>query len=112
MVGPSMVNGVRVLKVLGEGIDSRTSPGAAIVEGDRVPARPAHGLRQVKILFVPGQAMADNECGMRTRTGRLIDDSVDEDPVAGNVQYGHSGRMSGIGGRVSKDRRGNRLCRG
>jgi hypothetical protein len=49
---------------------------------------------------------------MRTRTGRLIDDSVDEDPVAGNVQYGHSGRMSGIGGRVSKDRRGNRLCRG
>jgi len=48
----------------------------------------------------------------------LLDQSVDQDPMAGKVDHGHPRRMGSVSGRIGKDRRGNRLamdcgrCRG
>ena len=47
------------------------------------PAR-AHSLREVEILFVSWQAVADDQRGMQSGSGGLVGYAVDEHSVAGD----------------------------
>ena len=101
---------VGVFQILGEAVNARASPRAAVVEGDGVPSGAPDGLGEVEVLFVPRQAVEDHQRGMKAGARGLVGHTVDEQSVAGDVEHGHSCRMRGVNRRVGKD--GGRNCLG
>ena len=84
---------------------------SAVIKCHRIPAGTAEGLCQVEIFFVAGEAVADDYCGVRSWSGRLINEAVDEQAVGGDVDHGHLRGMRGVGWRIGVDGRGNGLGR-
>src|SRR4029079_7130581 len=62
-----------------------------------------------EVLFVSGQAVADDQRGMEPGSGGLVRYAVDEEAVTGNVQDRHFRGMGSVGGRVGEDDRRHRL---
>src|SRR5271155_4298603 len=104
-------DGVGVLEVLSEAEHTRTAPRAAIIECDGVPAGAPDGLREIEIFFVSWQAVANDESGVRPGAGGLVDDAINLHAVSWDVEDGHFGRMSCVGGRVGEDGGRNGLSR-
>jgi hypothetical protein len=98
-----------VLKVLRKAEVARAAPGSAVVERHGIPAGAPQGLREIQILFVAGQAVADDYRWMRAGSGRLIDDAIDEEAVSGDVDHGHLSGMRLVRWRIGVDRLGDGL---
>jgi hypothetical protein len=56
--------------------------------------------------------VADDESGVRSSAGGLVDDAIDLHAVSWDMQDSHLRRMSGIGGWIGKDGGRNGLSRG
>jgi hypothetical protein len=102
-------HGVGILEVLTETEHAGAAPRTAIIESDGIPPCAPDSLREIEIFFVAGQAVADDESGVRPSARGLVDDAIDEHAVSWDMQDSHFSRVSGIGGWVGEDGRRNGL---
>ncbi len=107
--------GVDVFDGVGEGEVAGAAPGAAVVEEEDVVAGAAEGLGEVEILLVAGEAVEEEDYGVRACSGGDVDEGVEEGAVAGELEGfdgGGIGRgVCGIGGDGSRGLgRGGKSC--
>jgi hypothetical protein len=86
--------GLCVLDGVGEGEVAGRAPGAAIVEEEDVVAVAAEGLGDVEVALVAGEAVEEDDDGMRAGTFGHIDECVEQGAVAGELEGLHG---SGVG---------------
>ena len=94
---------VDVFDGVGEGEAAGRAPGAAVVEEEDVVTGATEGLRDIEIFFVAGEAVEEDDDGMRACSGGDVDDGVDEGAVAGELEGFDEGGMGFVGGGVCRD---------
>ena len=95
--------GVGVFDGVGEGEVAGGAPGAAVVEEEDVVAGAAEGLGDVEIFFVAGEAVEEDDGGMRACSGGDVDEGVEQGAVAGELEGVDGGGMGLVGGGVGGD---------
>ena len=103
--------GLGVFDGVGEGEVAGRAPGAAVVEVDDVPAVAADGLGEVEILFVAGEAVKEEDDGVRACSLGDVGEGVEHGAVAGDLEGLHRGGIGFVGGGVGGDGRGKFLGR-
>ena len=74
------------------------APGAAVVEEEDVVAGAAEGLGDVEVLLVAGEAVEEDDYGMRAGAGGYVDEGVEEGAVAGELEGFEGGGIGFVGG--------------
>jgi hypothetical protein len=110
-VGRIEQEGDRRLAV-GAGVGERelagAAPRAAIVDLQHVPAGPAHGLHQVDIGLVAGEAVQEQQGGVRLVARGQVHQGVDPRAAGREPEGGHVGRMDRIASRIGHHSLGDR----
>jgi len=102
-------SGLGVFDGVGEGEVAGRAPGAAIVEVENVPSGAADGLGEVEILLVAGEAVEEDDDGMRACSGGDVDEGVEHGSVAGKLEALHGGGIGLVGCGVGGKRGGSGL---
>jgi len=95
--------GLDVFDAVGEGEVAGRTPGAAVVEVEDVPARAANGLGEVEILLIAGEAVEEDDGGMRACSRGDVDEGVEEGSVAGELKRLHGSRILLVGNWIGGD---------
>ena len=75
-----------VLDAVGEGEGARSAPGAAVVEVEYVPTGASDGLGEVEVPLVAGEAVEEDDGGVRAGAFGGVHEGIEESAVAGELE--------------------------